>query len=60
MKNRILSLTLNNIKCVNNGTIKFSNYNEIDRGDFSSLNHSSVLGLYGQNGSGKTTAPRSR
>ena len=50
-----MSLKLHNIKCVGDGTIKFPFYKELMNGDFSSLNNSSVLGLYGQNGSGKTT-----
>ena len=56
MKNRIVSLKLTNIKSVDNGFIKFSDYNDILKGDLTSLEKSSVLGLYGQNGSGKTTA----
>ena len=56
MANRILSLRLKNIKCVKNGVVLFPHLNEIDSGDLSSLLSANVLGLYGQNGSGKTTA----
>ena len=55
MENRIMSLKLNNIKCVNYGFLKMPYYKEIINGNLESLNKSSVLGLYGQNGSGKTT-----
>ena len=49
---RLLELQINNLKNVKNGKIEFSNSNiknslKLQLGD--------VLGIYGQNGSGKTT-----
>jgi len=53
-RNRILSVTLKNIKNVGLGTIEFPECDRIEKGIFSN-NSSSVLGIYGQNGSGKTS-----
>ncbi len=54
MKNRILYISLKNIKAVKNGTVFFPDYDISEKGDLAD-SKSSVLGIYGQNGSGKTT-----
>jgi AAA15 family ATPase/GTPase len=53
-RNRILSVTLKNIKNVANGTIEFEENDEVERGHFEDKK-CGILGIYGQNGSGKTT-----
>ena len=54
MKNTILSLEFRNIRNVKNGSIEFDRKKDIVKGIFCQ-NRSDVLGIYGQNGSGKTT-----
>lgn len=51
--NRILSITIHNIKNVKNGTLDFCENENVKNGIF--CNNAGILGLYGQNGSGKTT-----
>lgn len=50
---RIERIEINGIKNVEHGVIDFNEYSDILKGKFDSLK--SVLGIYGQNGSGKTT-----
>lgn len=50
---RLLELKINNIKNVKNGEIDLINYNNI-KNNFN-LKIGDILGIYGQNGSGKTT-----
>lgn len=50
---RIERIEINGIKNVSHGVINFNEYVNIMNGDFNNLK--SVLGIYGQNGSGKTT-----
>lgn len=50
---RIERIEINGIKNVVHGEINFNEYANIQKGDFKDLK--SVLGIYGQNGSGKTT-----
>ena len=47
---RINSLTVNNIKCVKHGRIEFNASNDLRD------EKASIMGIYGQNGSGKTVA----
>ena len=52
--NRILSIELKNIKTVQNGTVESSLKKPVERGELE--NHlCDIVGIYGQNGSGKTT-----
>ena len=53
-KNRLLSITLDNIKNVKHGRIEFPEYSAITKGDFDDA-QAGVIGIYGQNGTGKTT-----
>ena len=54
---RLESLRFQNLKNVNNGELFFSERKELERGEYDEEKRlSSVLGIYGQNGSGKTTA----
>lgn len=49
---RLTSIVLNNFKNVEHGEIRFSNYQSVEaKGEIS---NSDVVGIYGQNGSGKT------
>lgn len=50
---RIISITINGIKNVCHGSIKINNMNEIESEEY--LENGSILGIYGQNGSGKST-----
>lgn len=50
---RIIHIEINGIKNVCHGEIYFNDYNSILKGNFNNLK--SVLGIYGPNGSGKTT-----
>lgn len=50
---RIERIEINGIKNVVHGEINFNEYANIQKGNFKDLK--SVLGIYGQNGSGKTT-----
>lgn len=50
---RIESIEIRGIKNVRQGIVNFNEYNNIIKGNFEDLK--SVLGIYGQNGSGKTT-----
>ena len=52
---RLERLKVQNIKNVKNGEIFFPEQKKLERGDFSSDDFGSILGIYGQNGSGKTT-----
>ncbi len=52
---RLERLRFQNIKNVNNGEIFFPEQKKLERGDFSVDEFGSILGIYGQNGSGKTT-----
>lgn len=49
---RILKVELKNFKNVKNGAIKFRNYANVE--NHASIQDVDVLGIYGQNGSGKT------
>lgn len=51
-KVRILEVELNYFRNVDKGLLKFSEYSRILKGDFN--NSPGILGIYGQNGSGKT------
>ena len=53
-KNRMLSITLDNIKNVRHGRVEFPEYVAISKGEFAEP-QMGVIGLYGQNGTGKTT-----
>lgn len=50
---RIEEIKINGIKNVLHGEISFNEYVNIQKGNFNELK--SILGIYGQNGSGKTT-----
>jgi len=52
---RLERLKVQNIKNVKNGEIFFPEQKKLERGDFSVDEFGSILGIYGQNGSGKTT-----
>ena len=52
---RFLSLELNNMKNVENGTIFVNGYTKKDAWTKYNLDSSDVIGIYGQNGSGKTS-----
>lgn len=52
---RLERLKVQNLKNVKNGEIFFPEQKKLERGDFSNDEFGSVLGIYGQNGSGKTT-----
>ena len=52
---RLERLRFQNIKNVKNGEIFFPEQKKLDRGEFDVDEFGSVLGIYGQNGSGKTT-----
>ena len=52
--NRILSMTLRNIKNVAYGHFEFPENSLYEKGVFDQT-QSGILGFYGQNGSGKTT-----
>ena len=52
---RFLSLELNNMKNVENGTVFVNGYTKKDAWTKYNLDSSDVIGIYGQNGSGKTS-----
>ena len=52
---RLERLKIQNIKNVKNGEIFFPEQKKLERGEFDVDEFGSVLGIYGQNGSGKTT-----
>lgn len=52
---RFLSVSINNINNVENGTIHVNDFSKKDSWTKYSPDHSDVIGLYGQNGSGKST-----
>ena len=56
--NRILSITFHNIKTIRNGKVESSDIYNTSRARFEPLTPS-ILGIYGQNGSGKTTVVES-
>lgn len=51
---RFLDVQINNIKNVKNGYISFNSKSKVDSGDFS-FEKSDVIGIYGPNGSSKTS-----
>lgn len=53
---RLERIKFQNIKNVKNGEFFFPEQKKLDRGDFNVDEYGAVLGIYGQNGSGKTTA----
>ena len=53
---RLESLRFKNVKNIQNGSLFFAEQKKLERGEFDDESLSSVLGIYGQNGSGKTTA----
>lgn len=52
---RLEKIRFQNIKNVKNGEIYFPEQKKLERGEFNIDEFGSVLGIYGQNGSGKTT-----
>ena len=52
---RLEKIKFQNIKNVKNGEIFFPEQKKLERGEFDTEDFGSVLGIYGQNGSGKTT-----
>lgn len=52
---RIEKIALENFKNIGNGSVFFGEYKRLERKDLSDPNYSSVLGIYGQNASGKTS-----
>ena len=52
---RLESLRIKDFKNINNGEIYFSEKKKVQRGDIDEDDFNSVLGIYGQNGSGKTS-----
>ena len=54
---RLEALRIQNLKNINKGEVYFSEKKKLERNEYSEeTNLSNVLGIYGQNGSGKTTA----
>ncbi len=53
-KIRILGIKIKNIKNVKQGEIEFDSYKDIKKGNFD-LDKSNIIGVYGPNGSSKTT-----
>ena len=51
---RLLSINIKNIKNVKNGTIEFASNKQIEKGLFN-IDSSDVVGIYGPNGSSKTS-----
>lgn len=51
---RIEKISLNNFKNIKSGSLYFNEYKKLERKTIDNINFSSVLGIYGQNGSGKT------
>ena len=52
---RLESLRMKNFKNIKSGEIFYSEQKKVSRGDIDEDGFSNILGLYGQNGSGKTT-----
>ncbi len=52
---RIESITLENFKNIGKGSVFFNEYKRLERKDLSDTDYSNVLGIYGQNASGKTS-----
>ena len=52
---RIENITLENFKNIGKGSVFFNEYKRLERKDLSDPNYSNVLGIYGQNASGKTS-----
>lgn len=52
---RIEALRLTNFKNIGNGAICFSESKKLERGIMEDVNFSNTLGIYGENGSGKTS-----
>ncbi|MCF0116872.1 MAG: AAA family ATPase [Bacilli bacterium] len=52
---RIENIELHNFKNIEDGSVFFSEYKKLERKDISDDNFSNVLGIYGQNASGKTS-----
>ena len=52
---RIESITLENFKNIGKGSVFFTEFKKLERKDLSDPDYSSVLGIYGQNASGKTS-----
>lgn len=52
---RIENITLKNFKNIGEGSVFFNEFKRLERKDLSDSNYSNVLGIYGQNASGKTS-----
>lgn len=52
---RIENISLHNFKNIGNGSVYFNEYKRLERKDILNDNYSNVLGIYGQNASGKTS-----
>lgn len=52
---RIENITLQNFKNIGHGSVFFNEFKRLERKDLSDPNYSNVLGIYGQNASGKTS-----
>jgi AAA15 family ATPase/GTPase len=54
-KVRIENIELKNFKSISSGSVYFDEFKKLKRKDFNILDFSNVLGIYGQNASGKTS-----
>ncbi len=52
---RIERISVRNFKNIGEGTVYFNEYKRLERKDLSNDDYSNVLGIYGQNASGKTS-----
>ena len=52
---RIENISLENFKNIGKGSVFFNEYKRLERKDLSDSDYSNVLGIYGQNASGKTS-----
>ena len=52
---RIERVALRNFKNIQNGAVFYSEYKRLERKDADDANYSNILGIYGQNASGKTS-----
>ncbi len=52
---RIENISLENFKNIGKGSVFFNEFKKLERKDFSDPDYSNVLGIYGQNASGKTS-----
>ena len=52
---RLESLKITNFKNIENGEIYFSENKKVQRGEIDEDDFKNILGIYGQNGSGKTS-----